>query len=85
MARAAPAIIKAEQGEIFLPFADDPMNPWVGDLEEELYGFTGKEGGRDDGVDCLAYACLSLDRLGYRAGDDELPPPDNSRRPGPFN
>jgi hypothetical protein len=84
-ARAAPAIIKAEQGEIFLPFADDPMNPWVGDLEEELYAFTGKEGGRDDAVDCLAYACLSLDRFGYGAGGDELPPPDYRRRPGPWN
>jgi predicted phage terminase large subunit-like protein len=84
-ARAAPAIIRAEQGEIFLPYPDDPQNPWVSQFEEELYGFTGKEGGRDDGVDCLAYACLSLDRFGYGAGCDELPPPDYSRRPGPWN
>jgi len=83
-ARAATAIIWAEQGRIFLPHADDRQNPWVGQFEEELYSFTGKEGRSDDQVDCLAYAVLAIDQLGYDPVV-ELPPPDLRRRPGPFN
>jgi hypothetical protein len=73
-ARAAPAAIRAEQGEIWLPYADDPANPWVADFEEELYAFTGKEGRSDDAADCLAYAVLSIDQLGLGAFE-ELPEP----------
>jgi predicted phage terminase large subunit-like protein len=83
-ARAATAIIWAQQGRILLPYPDDRENPWVGEFEEELYSFTGKEGREDDQVDCLAYAVLAIDQLGY-GPVEELPPPDYSRRPGPFN
>jgi predicted phage terminase large subunit-like protein len=83
-ARAAPAIIRAEAGMIFLPYADDRANPWVGEFEEELYAFTGKEGREDDRVDCLAYAVLAIDQLGY-APTTELPEPYRGRRPGPFS
>jgi hypothetical protein len=79
-ARAAPAVIRAEQGQIWLPYADDPAYPWVAAFEEELYGFTGKEGRSDDQTDALAYAVLSIDQLGYGACD-ELPEPP-PRRPG---
>ena len=42
-ARAAAAIIRAEQGTIWLPYPNDQTNPWVGPFEEELYSFTGKK------------------------------------------
>jgi predicted phage terminase large subunit-like protein len=83
-ARANPAIIRAEAGQIFLPYSDDPANPWVAEFEEELYAFTGKEGREDDQADCLAYAVLAIDQLGY-GPVLELPPPVFGRRPGPFN
>ena len=83
-ARAAPAIIRAEQGEIYLPYADDPANPWVADFEEELYAFTGKDGRPDDRADCLAYAVLSIDQLGYGACE-VLPEPFSGRLPGVWN
>jgi len=65
-ARAAPAIIMAEAGEIYIP-DDSAMNPWVEHFEEEHYAFTGKEGGVDDVVDCVSYAVLSLSTFGYDA------------------
>ena len=62
VARASPAIIRAEQGSIYLPYANDTKNPWVGPFEEELYAFSGKEGRPDDQVDtykAYAIACES--------------------------
>jgi len=85
--RAAPAIIRAEQGSIWLPYSNDHTNPWVGAFEEELYGFTGKEGRPDDRTDMLFYVVLSLDRFGYAQGtltEDELPA-GVRRRPGAFS
>ncbi len=75
-ARAAPAVIRAEQGQIYLPHVDDDRYPWVAGFEEELYAFTGKEGRPDDRCDCLSYAVLSIDKLGYSDGSmtaDEMP------------
>jgi predicted phage terminase large subunit-like protein len=79
-ARAAPAIIRAEQGQIWLPYTTDETCPWVGEFEEELYSFTGKEGASDHFVDCVAYCVLQVDRLGYDVVE-ELPVPD-PRLPG---
>jgi predicted phage terminase large subunit-like protein len=72
-ARAAPAVIRAEQGQIYLPDPKDPRNPWVGGFEEECYSFTGKEGRPDDRVDCLCYGVLSIDRFSLGPSEDELP------------
>jgi hypothetical protein len=72
-ARAAPAVIRAEQGQIYLPDAKDPRNPWVGGFEEECFAFTGKEGRPDDRVDCLCYAVLSIDRFSLGPAEDALP------------
>lgn len=72
-ARAAPAIIRAEQGQIWLPHPNDQQKPWVGDFEEELYAFTGKEGRPDDRRDTLSYAVLAIDKLGYVGASEELP------------
>jgi hypothetical protein len=72
-ARAAPAIIRAEQGQIWLPYPHDHENPWVGGFEEELYSFTGKEGRPDDRTDTLCYAVIAIDRLGYSSAVQELP------------
>ncbi len=82
-ARAAAAIIRAEAGQIYLPYADDPAYPWVGDFEEEHYAFTGKEGGEDGTVDCLAYAVLAVDQFSYGSGDpSEMPRSFGMTRPG---
>jgi predicted phage terminase large subunit-like protein len=57
LARAVPAIVKAERREIHLP-DDDP--PWLDDFIAELGAFTGCGGNEtDDQVDCLAYAVLA--------------------------
>ena len=82
--RAASAIIKAEQGEIYLPYLDDVNSPWVGGFEEELYAFTGKEGRPDDQTDTVAYAVLAIDKFGY-GSTDQLPERVATRRPGPFS
>jgi predicted phage terminase large subunit-like protein len=79
-ARAAPAVIRAEQGRILLPYPNDSQNPWVQDFEEEMYSFTGKEGRPDDRVDTLAYAVLEMDRLGLDV-IEELPEANTARRP----
>jgi hypothetical protein len=72
-ARAAPAVIRAEQGQIYLPDPKDPRNPWVGGFEDECYTFSGKEGRPDDRTDCLCYAVLSIDRFSLGPAEDELP------------
>lgn len=68
-ARAAPAIIRAEEGRIWLPYPHDQQNPWVGPFEEELYAFTGREGRPDDQCDMLSYVILAIDKFGYAVGD----------------
>lgn len=86
IARAAPAIVRAEAGQIWLPYADDRTNPWVSDFVGELCAFTGKDGRQDHRTDCLAYAVLEIDQLGYARGtltEAEMPK-GGGRRPGPF-
>jgi hypothetical protein len=79
--RAAPAIIRAVQGQIWLPHSDDRDNPWIVEFEEELLQFSGKEGRPDDQIDTLAWAVLSCDYFGYRPQvESELPVP-SGRRP----
>ena len=46
LARAVPAVVKAERGEIYLP-ADDP--PWL----DEFAAFTGCNDPHDDQTDCV--------------------------------
>jgi hypothetical protein len=82
-ARAAAAIIRAEAGQIYLPAAS-VLNPWVGPFEEEHFGFTGREGREDGTVDCLSYAVLAVDRLGYGTYE-VLPEPFSKRLPGVWN
>jgi hypothetical protein len=71
-ARAAAAIIRAQQGQIWLPLPDDPHNQWVGAFEEELYDFTGKEGRPDDQVDTVSYCVMAVDQFGLDSAE-ELP------------
>jgi len=82
--RAAPAIIRTEAGQIWLPYPDDHTMPWVGPLDEELYSFTGKEGGVDDQTDCIGYAVMAIDQLGYGPQSEDAWPCGVGRRPGPF-
>lgn len=70
--RAAPAVIMAEQGQVYLP-EEGPLCPWVGEFEAECFSFTGQEGRPDDQVDCLSYAVLAIVRLGYDGTAPGLP------------
>ena len=72
------------RGQIWLPYPDDYTNPWVGEFEEELYAFTGKDGRQDHRTDCLAYAVLAIDQLGYDSMTVDNMPMGVGRRPGPF-
>jgi len=64
-ARAQPMIIKMENGEIFLPArnVDDP-DDWVGIFEDELTSVTGVGDEEDDQFDAMAWAVLTLQRMG---------------------
>lgn len=68
LVRATPAIIKAEEGGIYLP----PEAPWLEDYLAELCAFTGddKQDAHDDQVDMTAYATLAVDRYLVGPGDD---------------
>lgn len=55
LARAVPAIVKAERKEIHLPHAAH----WLDEFVTELASFTGAGDPHDDQVDTLAYAVLS--------------------------
>ena len=63
LVRATPAILRAEQGQIYLP---DHHPRWLEPFLAELCAFTGDPAmdGHDDQVDALAYAILALDRFG---------------------
>jgi predicted phage terminase large subunit-like protein len=55
LARAVPAIVKAERKEIHLPHE----SPWLDDFVTELASFVGANDLTDDQVDALAYAVLA--------------------------
>jgi hypothetical protein len=55
LARAVPAIVKAERKEIHLPHEA----PWLDDFMTELASFVGANDLTDDQVDALAYAVLA--------------------------
>ena len=71
LTRATPAIIRCEQGLVYLP--EDA--PWLEDFVSELSQFTGddKEDGFTDQVDILAYCVLGLDRYGTDSFGDSEP------------
>lgn len=68
LTRATPAIIRAEQGRIFVNESMPTLEEWVA----ELCLFTGneKEDVYVDRVDTLAYAVLGIDRHGMCLADD---------------
>jgi phage terminase large subunit-like protein len=61
--RAQPAIIRFENGEIYLPATD--KFPWVEPFENELTSVTGFDDVHDDQFDIMAWAVLALDHLGF--------------------
>ena len=57
LARAVPAIVKAERGEVLLP---EDESPWLDDLITELTAFTGSgRDAADDQADALSWAVLA--------------------------
>jgi predicted phage terminase large subunit-like protein len=56
LARATPAIVRAEAGQVVLPLDA----PWGNAFEAELESFTGEADVHDDQVDVLAWAALEL-------------------------
>jgi predicted phage terminase large subunit-like protein len=73
-ARALPAMVRAEAGQVYLP-DDEPG--WLGGFVAELLRFTGVDDDHDDQVDCLSYAVQEWE-FGY-GGDDA---PASGRRRG---
>jgi len=65
LARATPAILRCEAGQVFLP----ETAPWLEDFEAELIQFTGddRKDAHDDQVDVLAYAVQQLDLCAFEA------------------
>jgi predicted phage terminase large subunit-like protein len=59
LARAVPAIVKAERKEVWLP----EEAAWLDEFVTELAAFTGAGDPCDDQVDCLAYAVLAANRF----------------------
>jgi predicted phage terminase large subunit-like protein len=67
LARAVPAIVKCDRGEVYLP----ESAPWLDDFVTEVTAFTGLPGGADDQTDCLAYSILAT--MIYSGGSYPLP------------
>jgi len=69
LVRATDAMIRMEQGRIWLPAAPGPA--WLQPLEEELFTWTGDPLTTDDQIDVLAYAALdvSWEAAAHEAGD----------------
>ncbi len=69
LVRATPAILRAEQGTIYIP---EREVHWREDYLGELCAFTGdeKEDAHDDQVDATAHLVNAIDRLRLGAGDD---------------
>ncbi len=65
--RATPAIIRSQEGQIYLP--EKGKFPWMDEFLGELVQFTGDpdQDSHDDQVDALAYLVLSLERQGLLA------------------
>jgi hypothetical protein len=79
LARAVSAIVKAENGEIYLP--EDA--PWVDALQTELGAFTGAGDEEDDQVDAISYATVAASS--FRApGSGAMPMIICEGRPDPF-
>jgi phage terminase large subunit-like protein len=55
MARAAPLVLKFEQGEILLPHLN---TTWRLDFESELLSWTGRDDQPSDQIDAAAYAAI---------------------------
>lgn len=64
VAKALPAIARAEAGQILLP---SPEAPWAGELLRELCSWSGEEDDQDDQCDCLGFAVRRIDSLGLWA------------------
>jgi predicted phage terminase large subunit-like protein len=64
LARAQPAMIRADRGKVLLPERGEPAAPWLDDFESEITFFTGdpKLDASDDQLDVLAYLALCVDR-----------------------
>jgi hypothetical protein len=57
--RSAPAAIRAEAGQIFIPtFGDKQYGDWVNDWEDEIYRWTGHPHMTADQVDAFSYAVI---------------------------
>lgn len=63
-ARAQPAVIRAEQGQIYLPRSA----PWVQAFLAEVLAFTGQGDAHDDQVDVLSYAVAEMERSAPSGG-----------------
>lgn len=90
LVRATPAIIRASEGQYFIP-KDEPQGkfPWLDDFLGELVAFTGDEkvDSFDDQVDCFGYSALSLLRHGLLSPDiinPEENDDDERKDPGIF-
>lgn len=58
LARALPAIVRAEAGQVYLP----QQSPWLDEFLAELLVFTGQNDAHDDQVDTLSYGVAELER-----------------------
>jgi predicted phage terminase large subunit-like protein len=67
LARAVPAIVKAERSEIYLP---DDDTPWLDDFTAEVAAFTGNSDPHDDQADCLSYGVIAQGSFGSTSTPD---------------
>lgn len=70
LARATPAIIKAEAGQIFVPW--DPACEWRTPFFDEITKFTGIEDAHDDQVDVLAQSVTEMTYFGLGGVSDSV-------------
>lgn len=77
LVRATPAIIRASNGQIYLP----ERGEWIEDFVAELVQFTGdeKKDSHDDQVDMLAWAVQAIDRSGFIPEDPLTVEPGEKR------
>lgn len=69
-ARATPAVVKAENGHVWLPQA---KMPWMDQFAIQVSSFTGlDEREKDDMVDCMAYMVELGHSLGDGAAEDTM-------------
>lgn len=75
--RATDASHRMKRGKVWLP--EDA--PWLEDLEDELFTWTGHPDEQDDQVDVLAYASMMVTEMGY---EDRISDDSPSVMPGPL-